>query len=154
MGGLAGQCQWKRCRSTDPKWTIEWSTNCRKHATEHFCDRHGKRISQRRNETFTCWCDQRLYFYDIRENKPPAPVITPYDTARQAWLDHGYLADKDKMVDAVTLWVPDEWDVYGSIMYDKPAPVRQHRIPALVAGQVAVVAVLIIVAFMLGAMLT
>lgn len=126
---------------------VTWQADC-EHKTSLYCARHAPtRLGLRP------WC-ARCGKTKYKTVLTITPYPSTYGIARQAWLDHGYLADKDKMTDAVTLTVPAEWDVYGSIMYDKPAPVRQHRIPALVAGQVAVVAVLIIVAFMLGAMLT
>src|SRR5258708_248018 len=41
---------------------------------------------------------------------------TPYQDARRQFLQTNLLADKDKMVAAVTLADPAEWDIWASVM--------------------------------------
>jgi hypothetical protein len=114
-------CAWARCTSTQLAWEVRWSTNCRKHKWETFCEKHARRISDDRGATYVCDCkpSYNQYFTSI-EKVTRTGSAEPYQDARQAWLDHGGLENKDRMVDAVTLTVPASWDVYGSIMADPP----------------------------------
>jgi hypothetical protein len=130
-------CAWARCTSTQLAWEVRWSTNCRKHKWETFCEKHARRISNNRGAAYVCDCKPSYYqYFTSIEKIARTESAEPYQDARQAWLDHGWLADKDKMVDAVTLTVPADWDVYGNIMTDAPrrSVLRKNIAFGLTAG--------------------
>jgi hypothetical protein len=148
-------CFKKECSSTDVVIRVDWSSgwkSCRM-PVNWYCEEHAQRIRDRRDKAFTCSC------YPGRDHATRVVRITEipsYDRARQAWLDTGFLADKDKMLATITLTEPASWDTYGSIMADPPpAPVavRQHRVSGPMIAALTIFTVLFIAAFILGGLL-
>jgi hypothetical protein len=52
----------------------------------------------------------------------PDKSLSLYDGYRHLWLTDGGLINKDRLIDAVTLQVPAEWEPFGSILKPEPAP--------------------------------
>jgi hypothetical protein len=157
MGAVktSDMCAWGRCVNKETVWEVTFSTECQYHRVEKMCNRHGKRIDRNRADIYTCTCSRPrdLYFSSIRPLPRPEPEVQPYHEARKAWLEHGWLADKDKMVDAVTLTVPSDWDVYGNIMADTPKPAVRRLPSRQVVAVAAVFTIMLIAAFLFGAII-
>lgn len=109
---MTSGCAWERCdqeATHQVYWVMKYGgvpLACG-YGFERLCASHAERAS--RDVDIMCTCGS----HGVRA---VAVSELPYVKARRTYLETGLIADKDVMVDAVTLREPAGWDTFGSIL--------------------------------------
>lgn len=106
-----------RCRG-NAEFEVRWEPHGRCQKLQSFyCAADAETVRTRRIYCATCGHDPVTI-----ASMNPWPGLSPYEKAREVFIGSGFIADKEAMLEHVTLASPPGWDTFGSLLAWPPGP--------------------------------